>query len=132
MFDAGPHGGIKGEQVGFGDLQMEPLGGYTGLLEPLTHRFGEVGMAQGGRCHVGRHKEVCWQGRQGRDALTQHLQIDFHRQVAAAGGGQEAIGGLNRAVGLDPAHQRLVADQLAFGDGDHGHEPGLERIGGQG
>ena len=124
-----PHPRGQGEEVGFGDLQMEAFGANGGLLKPLAHPIGQIRVAEGGGGDIGGHKVIGRQGRQGSDAAAHHPQIDLHRQVAAEGRGKEGIGHRDAAIASHPAHQGLVTAELAAGQIHHGHEPRLEGIG---
>jgi hypothetical protein len=108
---------------------MQAFGENGGLLKPLAHPIGQIGVAQGGGGDIGRHEAFGRQGSQRGDAAPQHLQIDLGRQVAAKGRGQEGVGHRDAAIPLHPAHQGLVTAELAAGQIHHGHEPRLKGIG---
>ena len=127
LLDRGGHLRLQVEQGCLGDLEVQTLRCHARLRQPFPHPFHQAALAEGIRVEVGADAQAGGQLGQGRDTPGQHQQVDLPGQAGAAGDREKGVGLLQRVIGPSPAHQGLVAMQLAVAERHEWHEPGFQR-----
>ena len=106
-------GVLHGERLG--DLELEQPRRQPGFLERLRHHLGELRIVELPRREVDRDLQAALGADEGRPAagFAQHPFADLEDQAALLGDLDELARRHQAALGMLPAHQRLVADHFA-------------------